>query len=511
VIAPNDLCWRTDRFDKLIENLGVPEETHLDLKASVDLDSAEGRLKFVKDAVTMSNRPPGGYILIGVDDFGKPCMSTGTISDRKRFDGARLGDLIRAYIEGEIHLRVQIHEYKDSEIVMVFVPGHRDGLPVPMNRDGKYADPVTGKERIVFRQGDLFVREGAANVRIRHAHWADVLSEYAKQVRDEANSLAQALLREFVAQRSESRDNSGGKVAIPLLVDMVDNTFTDAMVALVEAGNDVRLRQFLRALKKSVSSNSSLTACITALDKWAIFCAQALDFERPHLVESAIDVLHEAYSHLAVGLDVTRKRLEVVIRIYALGSMAIRSKAWATVHSLAMQPVSSSPFDSAYVYSSWIRHAQVDASRANLTKNNRGLISAARELMVDHAAIRPDVGDDEIPPADEAAADDVLLNSLCQFDIVYCFIVAAEGIAHGSGYPSSAAFDEGRTKPIARTIVADPTVRGRLFPSSDGVQIAAALADVYQTAITESATNYGGRWWAPPPDVQRFIDSNRQA
>jgi [protein-PII] uridylyltransferase len=48
----------------------------------------------------------------------------------------------------------------------------------------------------------------------------------------------------------------------------------------------------------------------------------------------------------------------------------------------------------------WTISYQVDAGHvaANLTKNNRGLISAARELMVDHAAMRPDVGDDEIPP-----------------------------------------------------------------------------------------------------------------
>lgn len=501
---------RTD-YDKLIEIVGVPEETHLDLKASVDLDSAEDRLKLVKDIVTMSNRPPGGYILIGVDDYGKPCMPIGTIPDRKRFDGARLGDLVRAYVEGEIHLRVQIHEHKGNEIVMMFVPEHRDGLPVPLNKDGTYTDTGTGKEKVVFRNGDLLVREGAANVRIRHAHWADVLSKYTKQIRNEGSALAQALLREFVDQRSESRGNSGGRAEIPLLLDMDDNTFTDAMVALIESGNDVRLRQFLRTLKKSVNSNSSLAVCVTALNKWAIYCVQALDFERPDLVDSAIEALHEAYSQLGVGLDITRKRLEVVIRIYALGRMAVRLAAWETVHSLTLQPVPSNPFDSSYIFSSWIRHAQVEASRAGLTDKGGFLISAARELIVENAAMRPDVNDDEIPPVDELAANDVLLNTLCQFDVAYCFIVAAEGTGHGSGYPSSAAFDEDRAKPIAQKIAAHLEVRRRLFPNSNDARIAAALASVYERAITESANNYGGRWWGPPPTVQQFIDSNGQA
>ena len=56
---------RTD-YEKLLELLGLPEETHLDLKAELDLDSTEARTKFVKDVVAMSNRPPGGYILIEI-------------------------------------------------------------------------------------------------------------------------------------------------------------------------------------------------------------------------------------------------------------------------------------------------------------------------------------------------------------------------------------------------------------------------------------------------------------
>lgn len=37
----------------------------------------------------------------------------GTIN-RRDFDGARLGDLVRKYVEGEIHLVVQIHDLGDK-------------------------------------------------------------------------------------------------------------------------------------------------------------------------------------------------------------------------------------------------------------------------------------------------------------------------------------------------------------------------------------------------------------
>jgi len=41
------------------------------------------------------------------------------------------------------------------------------------------------------------------------------------------------------------------------------------------------------------------------------------------------------------------------------------------VHSLAIRPVSSPLFDN-WIYASWIRDAQVEASRAHLTRDDRG-------------------------------------------------------------------------------------------------------------------------------------------
>src|SRR5271163_4248465 len=117
---------RTD-YDKLRELLGETEGNRLDFKASVNLDDKFDKLKLVKDMVAMSNRPPGGYILIGADDDGKPCMLTGTIADRRRFDGARLGDLVRSNIEGQINIRSQVHDHDGNEIVLIWI--EKTGLP----------------------------------------------------------------------------------------------------------------------------------------------------------------------------------------------------------------------------------------------------------------------------------------------------------------------------------------------------------------------------------------------
>lgn len=495
VVVPDK---RTD-YQKLLELLGEPEENHLDYKESVDLDVAEERLKFVKDVVTMSNRPPGGYVVIGVDNNGNPCMQQGTISDRRRFDGARLGDAIRSYIEAQINIRAEIHDHGGYEIAVIFI--EHTGLPVPFGKIGQYQD-VNGKMQTVFHFGQIWVREGAANVPIRYAHWQDILSEYAKRIRDEASTVAQTVLQEL-------QSSPGGVAAIQLLMEMDDITFANATAALIEVRNDVRLRQFLRSLKRFVNANRNLEDCHAALDKWTIFAAQALNFERADLTKDAIDALYEAYTELDTGTDLARKRLAVVIRIYAIGSLAVRLSAWETVHSLAIRPVATAPFHD-WIYASWIRNAQVEASRAGLTRDDRGgyLISAARELIVNHPALHPDLGDDEIRPAEELAPDDQLLNSLCRFDIAYCFVVAAEGVGRGGYYPSSAAFGEDRAQWIALKIVDDQSVRRSLFPDSDDARIADALANVYQTTISESANNYGGRWWSAPQRVIAFINEH---
>jgi hypothetical protein len=117
-----------------------------------------------------------------------------------------------------------------------------------------------------------------------------------------------------------------------------------------------------------------------------------------------------------------------VIRIYALGSLAVRLEAWETITSLSLTPVPSEAYGTQYMFSSWIRHAQVDASRAGLTQGRNGfIISAARDLIFARPAMRPDIEDTDLSDEPEVAADDLLLNSLCEFDLAYCVIVFAKG------------------------------------------------------------------------------------
>lgn len=277
--------------------------------------------------------------------------------------------------------------------------------------------------------------------------------------------------------------------------------------------NDIQLRQFLRSLKHSIRGDTSLVETENALDKWTIIACQSLYFERSDLVELAIKVLYEAYVALPItASEVTEKRLAVVIRLYVLGSVAVRLSAWDIVRSIVQQPAQVHPADYNYVHSSWIRHAHVEAARAGLTGTDAeggSLIAVTRQLMVAHPSMRPDVPQ-LIQETGSVASDDVLLNSLCQFDILYCLLVATEGQTQvRSFYPSSAAFDESRADPILVKVANDSVIRAALFPSSTDADIAASLYRVVRLTMQE-AFKFGGIWSGPPPSVQAFLVSNGQ-
>lgn len=281
------------------------------------------------------------------------------------------------------------------------------------------------------------------------------------------------------------------------------------------ASHDVAVRQFLRVLKNEVRGDSALASTERALDKWAIVACQAIHFERRDLIDLAIKLLHEAYVALPMtGLDVTEKRLAVVIRLYAVGSLAIRMNDWETLRTIILRPAKLHPADNDYVHSSWIRHGHVDAARAGLTENddNTGayLISKSRGLLLAEPAMRPDLAVDVSSKSVAPASDDILLNSLCQFDVLYCLLVVTEGqTSVKSMYPSSAAFDEARADPILVAITGDPVIRAALFPSCTDAAIADAIYNVVRLTMQE-ALKFGGRWWGPPPSVQEFLTRHGQ-
>ena len=493
---------RTD-IEKLTELLSEPEQQHLEFKESVDLSKNEGRIKFVKDVVSMSNRPPGGYILIGVDDSGKPVTPQGTFDQKTRelFDGARLNDLIRKYTEGPVHVTSQFHTVSDNEIILIYAHHNESGLPVPMSALGQYEK--NGKTVQLFRTGDICIRDGAQNAPLRWSHWNELLREHDQRIRDDARKDIESL----VAEVAKSLRSPGGRSNVPLSIDMTDDTFVEALLTNIELSGDTRIRYFLSQLSGFAADEERY---IEALNKATIIAVQALFLGETEIVDLTIKRLFDTYKQLNPRNP--SKQLEIIVRCYSIGAAAVRCEAWSTISNLVLHSYPPKIDAFTYIYTSWIRHGQVEASRANLfPADDRGslMIPPARLLMVEHPVMRPDVPDTVSTNAEVILESDTILNSLCQFDILYCIIVAADETHDGDAYPASSAFKQDRTYPILTRLIEDEEMRHELFPGRSDFQVAAALNEAIRTAKRQSLEFNNGWWWSDHPNVRSFINEHQ--
>ena len=489
---------RTD-VEKLIELLGEPEQEHLDFKEDVDLSKSEDKVKFVKDVVAMSNCPPGGYLLIGVSDSGEPVKPIGTL-DCEQFDGARLNDLIRSHTEGQIQIIPQSHEINEKEVVLIYTHHEGSGLPVPMNKLGQYKNDK-GKDVVCFRPGEVWLREGAQNVLLRWSHWDMLLRGRDQRIREEAR----ADINSLIAELSKALRGGPGNISIPLTADMADEAFVEAMITNLEIGSDLRIGQFLAS---AIATDGNTDAFCQSLDKLTIFAVQALALGVSDITKRAVDTLIKIYRQL--DHDAAAQKLEAIVRAYAIGAAAVRYRAWGVIRDLVLHPSSAHPSLN-YVYSSWIREGQVKASRSELFPgDSRGslMIPSARLLAIEHAAMRPDLPSVDTSTDGGYDPSDRLLDSLCQFDILYCLVVAAEGIHHGEAYPASSAFRQERANPALSLVVSNAEVRRELLPESDDARVAQAIHKVFELAKNQSMQLKvpDDWWWNPPWDVESFIE-----
>lgn len=496
--------------EKLYELLRSGEQTQLEYKEIIDLSDNKDKLNFVKDVVAMSNRSGGGYILIGVQDDGTPCLKVGEL-DLPKFDGARLGDTVRRYIETQIRIHSQPHVLDNGcEVLVVRVEGHADGLPVPMAMNGQY-HPDNGKKPImVFREGDLLVREGAANVQLRHTHWKDVLALHDENLRTQAMRDAQLLIKGFVEQLQLGLSHQ----VVPLTLDMDNETFASAVVANIDAGEENRVRRIVAQASRPAQYKTSEN--MAGMNKITIVALQSLFCENHQLFKAAVDALFKIYLH---NLDRKEDRADflvrIITRIYVLGAFAIRNSQWTVLSDLVLRPIGLPEFAN-YQYSSWIRHGQVAGSRSESFDGehyqNAMLISAAKAFSAEHPWARPDLEESEMFPVDELRDEDEILNSLCQFDAIYCLLVEAKVEGQAGAYPSFSVFHQYRAVPVFTLLTQSHEIREAVFTTSMSDNDLAEVMSNVLIGAKKQAMQFGNwDWGNPPAEIASFIETNRSA
>jgi len=123
------------------------------------------------------------------------------------------------------------------------------------------------------------------------------------------------------------------------------------------------------------------------------------------------------------------------------------------------------------------------------------LLSLALQDVARVPALRPDL----------EARDELLLTSLCQFDILACLaaIDAPGGSAGGTFYPNFAWFFSARSDPAVVMLLDDHGARAVLFHGDDE-ELAAALRDVASAARGESFAV--GAWTGyEHPRIHQFL------
>jgi TIR domain len=195
--------------------------------------------------------------------------------------------------------------------------------------------------------------------------------------------------------------------------------------------------------------------------------------------------------------------LDVIVRLEAVGALAVRLEKWALVRQLALTPVTAErpPF-----YSFALRHGLTMAARARLFEIQDGdrtvqlsLLLLARECIEHLDALTVDL-----------PSEDVVLTSLCQFDTFAAFAAIAAGGAPDSRYyyTNFARFNTWRSEPAIRLLIEDASTRSLLFPRSDHA-LALAIRVVDRLAGSE-AFRFNGWDAIQDPVILNFLQLNPQ-
>jgi len=132
------------------------------------------------------------------------------------------------------------------------------------------------------------------------------------------------------------------------------------------------------------------------------------------------------------------------------------------------------------------------------------MISDARKIMSEEPGLRPGVPESVVPSPEDLADDDILLNSLCEFDILYCLIVDTQGQHRGEAYPAASALHQYRSDPAFALVATDIKARGEMFPAISEKEVAQSIKRVFYSAKQQSF-NFGGYWSSLPFAAEQFV------
>ena len=139
-----------ERMEELLD-AGIEHES-LDYKEKFDPRKTHDIVELAKDIAAMANTK-GGYLVIGVN---KNFERVG-IEHELKLDEAEIRNKIYKYFSGVEFYCKEYRDHENRRYFIIYVPPQEYALPAI---EGKYSDKK-GREKIVFRPGQLLIRDGS--------------------------------------------------------------------------------------------------------------------------------------------------------------------------------------------------------------------------------------------------------------------------------------------------------------------------------------------------------------
>lgn len=465
------------------------EQTTLDYKSTLTLNERRDIVELAKDVAAMQAEAHGGYIVVGADDHGN---LTGALSaeQAKLFDEATLRPKLAKYLDSP-RLRTAIHWIEGKCAVVLHIAPAVGGWCV-FRANGEYEDQ-RGKKVVAFRVGDVFVRHGTSSER-----WTDTdLQRLINQVVERRKDQWRRETFDEVAEQIGMAKTVADRISLPasaLSWRMDDSDFLDVVLELLRRDDDIPLRRLLTGATHDAAAllaDDVATQPDTAderrhlLDQLTTIAALTIHYRRPTWTPDVVATLVRIYElpFEEYGPDPSNRAavqtwLDIVVRVYALGALAVRTKEWSTVRMLADRRPDAPAFDH---FGGWLRHGFTMAARANtFREDTAGLLARAHNIIRSLEALHPDL------PAEHRG----ILASLCQFDAYAALaVIGGRGSTESRNfYPNFVPYHSRDTVPAFRAVVTDPAVRKAIFSGTDH-KLAAAIAAISQSADREGA-NY---------------------
>lgn len=468
---------RTD-IEKLKELLATGTEcSALDFKESLNLGSKRDKFDFIKDAVAIFNRYPGGYIIIGATNEGAPSDLCEGI-DWQQFDGARLTDKIRNYVDAPLTLISALHEIDGHTYCLVCMMSLPDGLPSPFTKLGQWFDEQ-GKPHIVFRPGDIVRRDGAQNRSIEYLQWAEILERHDALVREDESKRINSLIDKITVALGEK-----GKTP-PLVYGMDDAALSAALTACFEQEETAKLTRFVNQLSLEIEHSDDAIENLTSVATYAI------SYGFDEIARKAIDALYDFYmvmNHFGTNAD--DKLFAIAVATYEIGASMVLGNRWDMISPFVNR---QSPHNPNYVYASWIRECQVRAVNAGRFRNDTStmMISVALDHIKRHASIIPEYSFTNDTAEGHGGTlteeDESVLNLLCSFDFLYCLCVFVAGEGQAGAYPACVGYEQQRISYVViKMFGKDDSARRALLPGYSDEKIAEGMRELYRLMSNEA-------------------------